>query len=340
MLARRRGDSAEPAGSGLESGGAAAARSGRRRRRLPGPYLTRDGVTNASTRGARLSDEGGAPADGEHQSRCAEAGVGSGALGCDFHFCIPVSPPAVMALFADRGVERAWPARAASHSDAARLQTRASSVRFLAGFFLLMHWCVVPLLSDANAINHVRAMPPSPAAPRGFAPWTAWGKPLMPALATNAVALRVRLDSEDQTQVSGTGRMTIAAVHPSLVALKPDGSALQVEKAVRVGDEITSVDDTPAWQLGPIGVQALFREAGENALRITVRAADAPPGSPHVALLIQLVKGSSCLPGDWKTGRQRWGWVHSVRDSPDACADIIHAIQVFVFRVSGFGFRV
>jgi hypothetical protein len=213
-------------------------------------------------------------------------------------------------------------------------------VRFLSGFFLLMHWFVVPLLSDANAIDHARAMPPAPDAPRGFAPRTAGAKPPMPALITNAAPLRVRIDSVDQKQVSGTGRVTIAAVHPSLVALTPDGRALQVENAVRVGDEITGVDDTPAWQLGPIGVQAILHEAGEDPLRITVRAADAAPDSPPVALLVQLVAGSSCVPAEWKTGRQRWGWVHSVRDSPDACADIIHAIQVCGFRVSGFGFWV
>jgi hypothetical protein len=155
---------------------------------------------------------------------------------------------------------------------------------------------------------------------------------MSPRVPAAVVALRVNDDFAEQGHGQGpyANPVTIAVIHPSLVALAPTGSPLQVESALHVGDEVASVDDVPAWQLGPRGVQAIFREAGTEPLRITVRSAGAPPESPPVPMLVQLVLDSAFLPGQLAKGAQGWDWVYSIGESPDARAVLHDAVQVIV----------
>jgi hypothetical protein len=65
-------------------------------------------------------------------------------------------------------------------------------------------------------------------------------------------------------------RVTVAALHSSLLVLTPEGKVADAEQTIQVGDEIVSVDDVAAWQLGAHGVQALVKEAGSDWLRLTL----------------------------------------------------------------------
>ena len=231
--------------------------------------------------------------------------------------------------------------------NAVSLHTRSSSVGGLVHFLLLLHWCAVPLLSNENAASHAHTPLQATIAPRFLTPPAAGAKRLLPAAGAKralmsprvpaaVVALHVNDDFAEQGHGQGpyANPVTIAVIHPSLVALAPTGSPLQVESALRVGDEVASIDDVPAWQLGPRGVQAIFREAGTEPLRITVRSAGAPPESPPVAMLVQLVSDSTSLPGTLAKGALGWDWVHSIGESPDARAVIHDAVQVIIQRTS------
>ena len=83
---------------------------------------------------------------------------------------------------------------------------------------------------------------------------------------------------------------------------------MEAEDAIQIGDEIVSIDDVPAWQLGADGVQALLCEAGTDALHIMVRRADDAPDVEPVFLLLQCIEASS---GQAREGVRRWDWTQS-----------------------------
>ena len=92
-------------------------------------------------------------------------------------------------------------------------------------------------------------------------------------LSIDDVAILVNLETPQQNAAGPSGHIVISAVHHSLLVLSPEGFPVHVEDALRVGDEIVSVDDEPSWHLGPCGVQALLCEAGADPFHISVRRA-------------------------------------------------------------------
>ena len=92
-------------------------------------------------------------------------------------------------------------------------------------------------------------------------------------LSIDDVAILVNLETHEQDAAGPSGHIVISAVHHSLLVLSPEGVPVHVEDALRVGDEIVSIDDEPSWQLGPLGVQALVCEAGADPFHISVRRA-------------------------------------------------------------------
>ena len=202
---------------------------------------------------------------------------------------------------------------------------------WLAGILLLVHWCTLTANAFANAkgqaggqtqqgsgvsppqsmsgINlsprlqqpppHVRPRSPTPP---GFA-FTA---------DQDALALLVNLQSPYPEPV------TIAAVHPSLLILSPTGAAPTEQDALRVGDEIVSIDGEPAWQLGAYGVQALVREAESDVLRLVVRPGAARDVAPR-SVLVQ--RPSQCpLQAVKSSRRHNWGYAAATAADPLAAA--------------------
>jgi hypothetical protein len=201
-------------------------------------------------------------------------------------------------------------------------------------FLLLAHWCTPTANASTYAGRHAHGLSHTPGMSSasvghstGLAPPPPYTKSPTIASSTQAPvkerpALLVNLNPSN----GDTNRVTIAAVHPSLLVLDPEGCPLAVAEALHVGDEILSIDGVPAWQLGAEGVQAVVREADTDTLRITVRRngdADVAP----LSLLMRRVDGPGAQVRTAHKGERRWDWTHEVGDSPDAHAVIAAAIE-------------
>jgi hypothetical protein len=191
-----------------------------------------------------------------------------------------------------------------------RLAVRTRTVRLLAVFLLLAASVPPTANANANMQQHARAHAPGalsadarrsprspPAALHQPPPYCAEAP--APSSAFDAeeedVALLVDLDDQRRRAAGGASRVTIASVHQSLLVLLPEGSPVQAHDALRVGDEIVSIDDIPAAEVGAHGVQALVREAGADPLRLAVRRA----GDKAAAQYLVQLPASSLAAARW-----------------------------------------
>jgi len=203
------------------------------------------------------------------------------------------------------------------HVSGAARGRRTCSVRVLASVWLLAHWwCTPSATANTNGHPHGMAHMSSASAPGGAPGYLTPTQSLRytlaspnPARSRYEPALQIKLDPSEPG--GGMHPVIIQAVHSSLLVLTSDGSPVEATDAIQIGDEIVSIDDVPAWQLGAHGVQALLHEAGDDALHITVRRAGEAPDAEPVALLLQCVEAASVQSCGAVGGVRRWDWTYS-----------------------------
>ena len=213
------------------------------------------------------------------------------------------------------------------------LKSRVCTLRFLACVLLVTHWGVPTAHANANIAGH--------GVSRTSGQTTYASPKRISAPAIEVQVSQVSLETPYPVAEGSTSSITVAAVNPSLLALTQEGSPVDVAECLQVGDEIVSVDDVPAWQLGAHGVQALVNEAGTDWLSLTVQRAE-PSG--HGTLISALVKvadiqgdldleggvhgdsGLECWRMRYPTGSMR-NWAYSVCKSIDAHEKILDVIE-------------
>ena len=213
------------------------------------------------------------------------------------------------------------------------LKSRVCTLRFLACVLLVTQWGMPTAHSNANIAGH--------GVSRASGQTTYASPKRISAPAIEVQVSQVSLETPYPVAEGSTSSITVAAVNPSLLALTQEGSPVDVAECLQVGDEIVSVDDVPAWQLGAHGVQALVNEAGTDWLSLTVHRTE--PSGPGT-LISTLVKvgdiqgdldlddgvhgdsGLECSRMRSPTGSMR-NWAYSVCKSIDAHEKILDVIE-------------